>query len=223
MPIARSWPWRAHASARPRTRVRIAMLIRIARSGPSSHRTGSLKKTMSPSPANLSRVPSKRKIRSPSAWWYSLRTPITSSGSLDSANMVNPRRSQKATTTSRRWLSRNDSSPESTISSASCGERKRRSRPMRCSCSTCVSTRDSSSWFQAASSLAWRLMVSWYRLIRASEATRANSSFWLIGLLRKSSAPASRAWTFCSSPLAVTMTTGRYAVSVCSRILRHTW
>ena len=65
-------------------------------------------------------------------------------------------------------------------------------------------------------------MVSWYRLIRASEATRASSSLWLIGLVRKSSAPASRALIFCSSPLAVTITTGRYAVSGCSRIRRHT-
>ena len=55
------------ASARPRTRVRIATLIRIARSGPSSHRTGSLKNTIRPSPAKRSSVPSNRKIRSPSA------------------------------------------------------------------------------------------------------------------------------------------------------------
>ena len=129
----------------PRTRVRMATLIRIARAGPSSQRTGSLKKTIRPSPANRSSVPSKRKIRSPSAAWYSPRTPITSSGSLASANGVNPRRSQKTTTISRRWLSRNDSSPESTISSASCGERNRRSRPIRSSCATCSATRASSS------------------------------------------------------------------------------
>ena len=99
------------------------------------------------------------------------------------------------------------------MSSASWGDRNRRSRPIRSSCATCVSTRDSSSRFHAASSSACRLMVSWYRLIRASDATRASSSLWLIGLVRKSSAPASRALIFCSSPLAVTMTTGRYAVS----------
>ena len=141
--------------------MRIATLIRIARGGPSSQRTGSLKNTISPSPANRSSVPSKRKIRSPSAAWYSSRTPITSSGSLASANGVNPRRSQNTTTISRRWLSRNDSSPESTISSASWGDRKRRSRLIRSISDTCDATRASSSWFQAASSSDWRLMVSW--------------------------------------------------------------
>ena len=58
---------------------------------------------------------------------------ITSSGSAVSANAVKPRRSQKTTVISRRWLSRNDSSPEMTTSSASCGDRNRRSRPSRSS------------------------------------------------------------------------------------------
>ena len=147
---------------------------------------------------------------------------MTSSGSLASANGVNPRRSQKTTTISRRWLSRNDSSPESTISSASCGDRKRRSLAIRSSWPTCACTRSSSSRFQAASSAACRVTVSWYRLIRANEATRASSSLRSIGLVRKSSAPASRALVFCSSPLAVTMTTGRNAMVGSARIRRHT-
>jgi hypothetical protein len=76
-----------------------------------------------------------------------------------------PRRSQKNTTTiSRRWLSRNDSSPGSTISSASCGDRKRRSRLIRSGCDTCASTLDFSSRFHVASSLARRSIVSWVPL-----------------------------------------------------------
>src|SRR6202140_3545801 len=50
---------------------------------------------------------------------------MTSSGSARSANPVKPRRSQNTTTISRRWLSRMLSSPCATISSASCGARKR--------------------------------------------------------------------------------------------------
>ena len=85
------------------------------------------------------------------------------------------------------------------MSSASCGDRNRRNLRIRSSWATCVSTRPSSSLFQAESSLAWRLIVSWYRLIRARDATRARSSLLSIGFVRKSSAPASRAITFCSS------------------------
>ena len=48
--------------------------------------------------------------------------------------------------------------------------------------------------------------------MRTSERTRASSSAWSNGLVTKSSAPASSAATFCCSPLAVTITTGRYAV-----------
>ena len=46
---------------------------------------------------------------------------MTSSGSLDSANDVNPRRSQKTTTISRRWLRRKSSLPESITTSTSWG------------------------------------------------------------------------------------------------------
>ena len=81
--------------------------------------SGSLKMTINPSPVNRSSVPPKRKTRSPIAAWYSLRTRITSSGSLDSEEArVLGGRSQNTTTTSRRWLSRSDSSPESRTSSA---------------------------------------------------------------------------------------------------------
>ena len=65
------------AAARPpcrparRTRSRMATDIRIARSGASSIGSGSLKKTISPSPVNRSSVPSYAKISSPSASWYS--------------------------------------------------------------------------------------------------------------------------------------------------------
>ena len=60
---------------------------------------------MRPSPAKRSSVPSKSRISSPSAAWYSCSTAITSSGSAVSAKAVKPRRSQKTTVTSRRWLS----------------------------------------------------------------------------------------------------------------------
>ena len=86
------------------TRSRMATDIRIARSGASSIGNGSLKKTINPSPVKRSSVPPCAKISSPNGSWYSPSTPITSSGSLASANGVNPRRSQKTTTISRRWL-----------------------------------------------------------------------------------------------------------------------
>ena len=53
---------------------------------------------------------------------------MTSSGSEVSANAVNPRRSRKATVTSRRWVLSGSSAPPVRISSASCGEKKRLSR-----------------------------------------------------------------------------------------------
>ena len=147
---------------------------------------------------------------------------MTSSGSFDSANGVKPRRSQKTTTISRRWLSRTDSSPELITNSETCGERNRRSRLTRSSSSSCRETRLSSSAFQAASSAACRVIVSWYRLIRVRDATRASSSGCLKGLLTKSSAPTSRARRFSCSPLAVIITTGRNAVLSSARIRRQT-
>ena len=65
--------------------------------------TGSLKKTIMPSPAKRSSVPSWARTSVPISRWYSRRTPMTSSGSAVSAKAVKPRRSRKTTVTSRRW------------------------------------------------------------------------------------------------------------------------
>src|SRR6516164_410002 len=65
-------------------------------------------------------------------------------------------------------------------------------------------------------------MVSWNCFTRSKDFTRANSSAWSNGLVTKSSAPASKAWSLSFSPLAVIMTTGRNAVVGSSRSLRHT-
>ena len=83
--------------------------------------SGSLKNTMIPSPAKYAIVPSKLRIASPSAPWYSSRTRMTSSGSAISAKPVKPRRSPNTTVIRRRWLLSIDSSPDETMSSASCG------------------------------------------------------------------------------------------------------
>src|SRR6185436_14786656 len=64
--------------------------MRTARRGPSGHGSGSLKMTISPSPAKRSSVPSKRWMRSPRAAWYWLSTSIRSSGSTVSANAPKP-------------------------------------------------------------------------------------------------------------------------------------
>jgi hypothetical protein len=58
---------------------------------------------------------------------------------------------------------------------------------------------------------------------RSSERTRASSSGWLIGFVRKSSAPASMPFTrSCAGSSAVTITTGSMAVAGFSRSLRQT-
>ncbi len=141
---------------------------------------------------------------------------MTSSGSEVSANAVKPRRSRNTTVMSRRWLRSGSSAPPSTIASASWGEKKRLRRPSRSSWATCSATRPSSVRFSSAT---WS-----HRLFtRNSERTRASSSGWWMGLLRKSSAPASmpftRSWAGSS---AVTITTGSIAVAGLSRIFRHT-
>src|SRR5271163_1872796 len=56
---------------------------------------------------------------------------MTSSGPTSLAKAVKPRRSQKTTLTSVRWLSRRFSCPTFSTSSAICGARKRLRRPMR--------------------------------------------------------------------------------------------
>ena len=59
--------------------------------------------------------------------------------------------------------------------------------------------------------------------MRSSDRTRASSSGWLMGLLRKSSAPASMPFTrSCAGSSAVTITTGRSAVAGFSRSFRQT-
>ena len=182
---------------------------------------GSLNQTMSPSPANHPTVASNRVISSPIAVWNSRMTPITSSGSVETLNAVQPRRSANSTAISRRWLSRM-SSPCDRSMSASVGERNRRRRVNRSSSSTCSATRVSSPAFRAASSADCASMVSWYRLIRTSDRTRPNNSCLLKGLVMKSSASASMALTRTSVSLEVIITTGRNRVAGSARILRHT-
>ena len=82
------------------------------------------------------------------AAWYSPSTAITSSGSAVSVNAVKPRRSRKTTVISRRWLFSGSSAPPATISSASCGEKKRFRRPTCSSSRTPSATRCSSVRFQ---------------------------------------------------------------------------
>ena len=166
-----------------------------------------------PSPEKRSSVPSCSRTRRPIAAWYSRSTAITSSGSAVSVKAVKPRRSRKTTVISRRWLFSGSSAPPATMASASCGEKKRLSRPTRSSCATPSATRCSSVRFHCASSARWRCTSSCSALMRSSERTRAISSAWLTGLLRKSSAPASMPLTrSCSGSSAVTSTTGSTAV-----------
>ena len=135
----------------------MATAIRTARSAGSGTGTGSLKKIIMPSPVKRSSVPSCSRISLPISAWYSRSTPMTSSGSAVSAKAVKPRRSRKTTVTSRRWVLSGSSAPPATISSASCGEKKRLSRPSRSSCATCSRTRCSRVRFSSASSSYKRL------------------------------------------------------------------
>ncbi len=117
---------------------------------------------------------------------------------------------------SRRWLLSGSSAPPETIASASWGEKNRLSLPRRSSWATCSATRDSRVRFSSPSS-------SHSCLTRRSERTRAMSSGWLMGLVRKSSAPASMPLTrSCAGSSAVTMTTGKSAVAGSLRIALHT-
>ena len=92
--------------------------------------TGSLKKTISPSPAKCSTVPPWATTSSPTMPWYSRSTPSTSSGSAVSAKAVNPRRSQNSAVISRRCPVRSDlpSSLDSML--ATCGAK--RASSVRC-------------------------------------------------------------------------------------------
>ena len=136
---------------------------------------------------------------------------MTSSGSAVPANAV------KAGGRRRRRRSLGDGSPGTTRRLSRrrgppARGAKAGSRLTRSSSSTWALTRCSSSLFQPLSSSFCRSTVSWYRLTRTSERTRANSSAWSNGLVTKSPAPASIAATFSWSPLAVIITTGRNSV-----------
>ena len=148
---------------------------------------------------------------------------MSSSGSVVSANAVKPRRSQYTTTISRRRLFSGSSPLPSRIISASFGEKKRfRRESLSFSC-TCSATRRSSVALHSASCAAWRCVSSCSRLIRSSDCTRANSSGWLIGLPRKSSAPAAMPlMRSCCGSSDVHSTTGRSAVAGSLRRRRQT-
>ena len=115
------------------------------------------------------------------------------------------------------------SAPPATIASTSCGEKKRLRRASRSSWATCSWTRSSSVRFHSPSWAAWAWTVSYSDLIRSSDRTRASSSGWFSGFVRKSSAPASsprmRSWAGSS---AVTITTGRMPVAGLARSFWHT-
>ena len=143
-----------------------------------------------PSPVKRSSVASCSSTRRPIAAWNEPSVRMSSSGSVVSANAVKPRRSQYTTTISRRRLFSGSSPLPSTIISASLGEKKRFRRDSRSFSATCSATRRSSVALQSASCAACRCVSSCRRLMRSSDCTRAKSSGWLIGLPRKSSAPA---------------------------------
>ena len=216
MPKSSSKPAFFQPTASSATRSRMAAAMRTARSAGSGTGTGSLKKIIMPSPVKRSSVPSHSRMSLPISAWYWRSTAMTSSGSDVSAKAVKPRRSRKTTVMSRRWLLRGSSAPPVTMASASWGEKKRLSRPRRSSWATWDCTRSSRVRLSSASS-------SQSCLTLRSERTRASSSGWLMGLVRKSSAPASIPLTrSCDGSRAVTMTTGRSAVAGSARRALHT-
>ena len=79
--------------------------------------------------------------------------------------------------------------------SASCGEKKRFSRPDPLELRDAVGDALLERAVPVGSSAFCRCTSSYSDLMRSSERTRASSSAWLIGLVRKSSAPASRPFT----------------------------
>src|SRR5215218_1502734 len=82
---------------------------------------------MTPSPAKCSRVPPYAGISSPSVLWYSVSTPIRSSGAAVSANDVKPRRSEKRHEMYARCPAKSCSPSGLETSSATWGETKRES------------------------------------------------------------------------------------------------
>ena len=108
-------------------RSRMATASRTARAAWSAWRTGSLKKTMIPSPAKCSSVPSWATMSAPIVAWYRRRKPRTSSGSAVSENVVKLRRSQNIAVISRRWPASIASPSGLETSAATCGDRNRAS------------------------------------------------------------------------------------------------
>ena len=215
-PKPRSWPRFFQPAASLATSARISSAIRTAASSGSSTGSGSLNRIITPSPAKCSTVPSCASTMRPSTAWYSRSTPITSSGSAVSENAVKPRRSVNTTVMSRRCVFSGSSTSPATISSPTRGETKRFRRARRSISPTCSATR--------FSRLALRLVISsCSAFTRSSDFTRANSSGWLTGLERKSSAPASMPLTrSCCGSSEVHITTGSSAVAGFSRMRRQT-
>ena len=129
-----SKPRRDHSSASSHTRSRIASASRTATEAGSSHGSGSLNTTSSPSPVSRAKVPEASYTSEPKASWYAPSTAITSSGSAPSANAAKPCNEQASTAISRRWLSSTDGSP--LTSSATCGGRNDRSPRLNASISS---------------------------------------------------------------------------------------
>ena len=94
---ARSRPGRVSFSSATASRIRRA--VRTPRSASSSCAAGAPKTATTASPMNFSIVPSKRSISRRRVAWYASSSSRTSSGSLRSARVVKPTRSQKRTVT----------------------------------------------------------------------------------------------------------------------------
>ena len=130
-----------------------------------------------------------------------------------SVNAVKPRRSRNTTVISRRWLFSGSSAPPARISSATAARRSasagRRARAAPTPLGHALLERA----VPARAARRLRCTSSYSDLMRSSERTRASSSGWLTGLVRKSSAPASMPLTrSCCGSSAVTSTTGSSAV-----------
>jgi len=141
---------------------------------------------------------------------------MTSSGSEVSANAVKPRRSRKTTTISRRWLLSGSSAPPWTIASARAGEKKR------------LSPREP---LELRHLLAHPLLERAVQLrqlvveaLDPQQGAHARQDLRLvIGLVRKSSAPASMPFTrSCPGSSAVIITTGSI-VGPAGTVVAHRW
>ena len=96
MPSPSSMPRLRQTPASCPSRSCAARANRTALSSWSATGRGSLKNTITPSPAKCSNVPSCAGISSPRTAWYSRRTSNSSSEAAVSTKAVKPRRSQKA-------------------------------------------------------------------------------------------------------------------------------